>query len=460
MFLSKKHISRRSVLRGMSATVALPFLESMLPAMTPARQVAAAKPKTRLVCIEMVHGMAGSTKYGIEKFLWAPEKTGTDFDLSQGNLAPLQPYREHITLPTNTDMHPAEAYELHELGGDHFRSSAVFLTQSHPKQTEGSDIFCGTSFDQLYAQRVGQDTPLPSIQLSIESVDQAGGCAYNYSCVYIDSISWASPKKPLPMVRDPRMVFDMLFGAGSTAEERAERIGTDRSILDWITHEVSGLKTTLPKSDRSRLDEYLDNVREIERRIQRIEQRNMSGETRALPTAPVGVPESYAEHVGLMLDLQALAFAGDITRVSTFKMSRDVSGRAFPESGNNAGFHGASHHGENEQRVTQFGLINKYHVSLIVPFIEKLKKMQDSDGKSVLDNSLVLYGSPMGDGNLHNHKRVGFFLAGHAGGSLKGGLHVRATDGTPSANVYLTLLHKLGMDDITVFGDSTGELPL
>jgi hypothetical protein len=460
MFLSKKHISRRSVLRGMSATVALPFLESMLPAMTPAGQGAAGKPKTRLVCIEMVHGMAGSTKYGIEKFLWAPEKTGTDFDLSQGNLAPLQPYREHITLPTNTDMHPAEAYELHELGGDHFRSSAVFLTQSHPKQTEGSDIFCGTSFDQVYAQRVGQDTPLPSIQLSIESVDQAGGCAYNYSCVYIDSISWASPKKPLPMVRDPRMVFDMLFGAGSTAEERAERIGTDRSILDWITHEVSGLKTTLPKSDRSRLDEYLENVREIERRIQRIEQRNQSGETRALPTAPVGVPESYAEHVGLMLDLQALAFAGDITRVSTFKMSRDVSGRAFPESGNNAGFHGASHHGENEQRVTQFGLINKYHVSLIVPFIEKLKKMQDSDGKSVLDNSLVLYGSPMGDGNLHNHKRVGLLLAGHAGGSLKGGLHVRATDGTPSANVYLTLLHKLGMDDITVFGDSTGELPL
>jgi hypothetical protein len=460
MFLTKKHISRRKMLRGMGATVALPFLESMLPAATPARLAAAAKPKSRLVCIEMVHGMAGSTKLGIEKFLWAPEKAGRDFDLSQGNLAPLQPYRDHVTIPSFTDMHPAEAYELHELGGDHFRSSAVFLTQSHPKQTEGSDVFCGTSLDQVYAQRVGQDTPLPSIQLSIESVDQAGGCGYNYSCVYIDSISWASPKKPLPMVRDPRMVFDMLFGAGANAEERAERIGTDRSILDWISHEVTGLKSTLPKSDRSRLDEYLDNVREIERRIQRIEQRNLSGENRGLPTAPVGVPESYGEHVGLMFDLQALAFAGDITRVSTFKMSRDVSGRAFPESGNNAGFHGASHHGENEQRVIQFGMINKYHVSLVVPFIEKLMKTQDADGSTVLDNTLVLYGSPMGDGNLHNHKRVGMFLAGHAGGALKGRLHTRCADGTPTANIYLTLLHKLGLDDMTVFGDSTGEIEL
>jgi len=455
MFITRKHISRRTVLRGMGATVALPFLESMLPAMTRAD-----KPKTRLVCVEMVHGAAGSTKYGIEKSLWAPGTTGRDFDLTQGNLLPLSPWKEHVTIPSNTDMHPAEAYELHELGGDHFRSSAVFMTQSHPKQTEGSDVYCGTSFDQIYAQRAGQDTPLPSIQLSIESVDQAGGCAYNYACVYMDSISWSAPNKALPMVRDPRMVFDMLFGAGATAQERAERMDMDKSILDWISHEVSGLKSTLPKSDRTRLDEYLDNIREIERRIQRIEQRNSSGEARALPTAPVGVPDSYEEHVKLMFDLQATAFAGDVTRVSSFKMSRDVSGRAFPESGNNAGFHGSSHHGENEQRVTQFGLINKYHVSLVAYFIEKLSKMKDVDGATLLDNSMIIYGSPMGDGNLHNHKRVPFFVAGHAGGTLKGGLHVKANDGTPSANMYLTLLHKLGLDDITVFGDSTGELAL
>jgi hypothetical protein len=406
-----------------------------------------------------VHGAAGSTKYGIEKNLWAPATEGREFDLSQGNLLPLEPWKDHVTIVSNTDMHPAEAYELHELGGDHFRSAAVFLTQAHPKQTEGSDLYCGTSFDQIYAQRYGQDTPLPSIQLSIESVDQAGGCGYNYACAYTDSISWASPAKPLPMVRDPRMVFDMLFGAGATVEERAERMGTDRSILDWITREVTGLKSTLPPSDRIRLDEYLENVREIERRIQRIEQRNVAGDARALPSAPVGVPDSYEEHVKLMFDLQATAFAGDVTRVSSFKMSRDVSGRAFPESGTAAGFHSSSHHGENEQRIIQFGQINKYHVSLTAYFLEKLKKISDGDG-TLLDNTLIVYGSPMGNGNLHNHKRIPMYLAGHAAGQLKGRLHLKTPDGTPTANVYLTLLHRLGLDDISVFGDSTGELAL
>src|SRR5436190_8241374 len=248
--IEKRHISRRTVLRGMGATVALPFLESMLPAMTPP-----GKPATRMTCMEMVHGSAGSTKYGLEKNFWSPAAEGHDFDLAPSSLLPLEPFKDHLTIVSNTDMHGAEAWELPELGGDHFRSSAVFLTCAHPKQTQGSDIYCGTSFDQLYAQRFGQDTPLPSIQLSIEGLDLAGGCAYNYACVYMDSISWASPRKPLPMVRDPRMVFDMMFGAGATPEERAERMDMDKSILDWISHEVSGLKSTLPKSDRSRLDE-------------------------------------------------------------------------------------------------------------------------------------------------------------------------------------------------------------
>jgi len=446
------------MLRGVGATVALPFLESMLPAMSPQR-ASAAKPRTRLACIEMVHGAAGSAKFGIEKNLWAPAREGREFDLSQGNLAPLETVKDHITIVSNTDMRPAEAFELHELGGDHFRSSAVFLTQAHPKQTEGSDVFCGISIDQIYAQRYGQDTPLPSIQLSIESVDQAGGCSYNYSCVYTDSISWATATKPLPMVRDPRMVFDMLFGAGATPQDRAERLSTDRSILDWITREVAGLKSTLPTTDRSRVDEYLETIREIERRIHKTEERNSSGDPRQLPTAPVGVPDSYEEHVRLMFDLQALAFAGDITRVASLKMSRDVSGRSFPESGNSAGFHGASHHNGNEQRILQFGQINRYHVSLMTYFVDKLRKMKDAEG-TLLDNTLVLYGSPMGDGNLHNHKRVPIFLAGHAGGSLKGRLHVKAADGTPTAYLYLALLHKLGFDDQKVFGDSTGAVAL
>jgi hypothetical protein len=458
MFITKKHISRRAVLRGTGAAVALPFLESMAPAVTPSR-AAEAKSKTRLACLEMVHGSAGSTKYGIEKNMWAPAASGRDFDLAPSSLVPLDPWKDYITIVSNTDMRPAEAYTLHEVGGDHFRSSAVFLTQSHPKQTEGSDVYCGTSFDQLYAQKFGQDTPLPSIQLSIESVDQAGGCAYGYSCVYTDSISWASPTKPLPMVRDPRLVFDQLFGVGGSPEERSLRRRTDVSILDWITRETARLKPNLPPGDRRRMDEYLENVREVERRIQKVEERNAAGENFQLPAAPVGVPSSWEEHVKLMFDLQVLAFIGDITRVSSFKLSRDASGRAFPESGYSGGFHGASHHGENEQRIATFAQINKYHVSMIPYFLDRLKKASEADG-TLLDHTLVLYGSPLGNPNLHNHKRVPIFLAGRAGGALKGRMHVRAPDGTPSANMYLTLLHRLGLDNLESFGDSTGELAL
>ena len=437
----------------MGATIALPFLEAMLPAMTPEES-----PRTRLVCIENVHGAAGSTKIGSEKNLWAPADEGRNFDLAQGNLVSLEPWKGYVTLVSNMDFQTAEAWTIPEAGGDHYRSSAVFLTCAHPKQTQGSDIFCGTSMDQLYAQRFGQDTPLPSIQLSIEG-ELAGGCSYNYACVYMDSISWASPTKPLPMVRDPRLAFEMMFGGGGTPEARAERLSTDRSLLDFVTHRVAALKSKLPVSDRVRVDNYLDSVREVEQRIERVEERNRSGEVRELPTAPVGVPDDYDEHVKLMFDLQAAAFAADITRVSAFKMSRDVSGRSFPPSGVTASYHGASHHGENEQRIIQFGKINQYHVGLVAYFLDKLKKTQDGDS-NLLDNSLIIYGGAMGNGNLHNHKRVPIFLAGRAGGRLKGRLHVKTPDGTPAANMHLTLLHKLGVDDTPDFGDSTGTLDL
>jgi hypothetical protein len=458
MFITKKHIPRRSVLKGMGGTLALPFMESMLPAMTPAGKTEAGQAPARLVCAEMVHGAAGSTKYGIEKNMWSPAQVGHDFDLSPSSLLPLDPYKDDVTIVSNMDMRPAEADEPPEIGGDHFRSSSVFLTQAHPKQTQSSDVRAGTSFDQLYAQSSGQDTPIPSLQLAIESAEGSGGCDYNYSCVYLDTISWESPTKPLTMVRDPRMVFDQLFGIGTSAEQRASRRKADRSILDWVSNEMTGLKSTLGSADRARFDDYTESIREIERRITRIEQQNASGEVRDLPLAPIGVPDNWTEHVKLMFDLQTVAFAANMTRVCAIKMSRDVSGRTFPESGVTAGFHTMSHHGENPQRLTQYSQINKYHIATLAYLVEKLKKTNDGDG-SLLDHSLILYGSPMGDSNLHNHKRVPMVLVGRANGQLKGHLHVMAADGTPAANMYLTLLHKLGVN-VDTFGDSTGELEL
>jgi len=260
------------------------------------------------------------------------------------------------------------------------------------------------------------------------------------------------------MTLDPRMAFENLFGDGSTPEERLARQKVNRSILDWISHDVARLQKTLGPSDRQRLGTYLEDVREIERRIQRIEKYNASGEARALPSAPLGVPDSYEEHVKLMFDLQALAFMTDTTRVSAFKMSRDVSGRVFNESGVKVPFHPASHHGETPAKVLEFAKLNRYHVGLVPYFLEKLKNTPDGDG-NLLDHSMVLYGSPLGDSNVHNHKRVPMFIAGHANGALKGNLHVRAEDGTPLANAYLSMLHKLGVN-VETFGDSTGEIAI
>jgi hypothetical protein len=445
----------------MGVTVALPVLDAMVPAATAyARSGASASSsKIRLICMEMVHGSAGATPIGLKKNLWSPEKTGRDFDLTPSSLSPLEPFRDHITIVSNTDLRNAEAFTLPEIGGDHFRASAVFLTQSHPKQTQGSDVLAGTSLDQLYAQRFGQDTPIPSMQLSIENVDQAGGCVYGYSCVYTDTISWSSPTTPMPMVRDPRVVFDQLFGVGATPEERAANRRADKSILDWITAQVTSLRKELGASDRARLNDYLENIREIERRIQQVEARNSSGESRELPDAPIGVPDSFSEHVKIMMDLQVVAFASDVTRVFSFKLGRDGSSRSYPESGVSTGFHPASHHGEREDRIMDYSKINRYHVSLVPYLLEKLQGTPEGDG-TLLDNSLVIYGSPMGDSNVHNHKRCPLFLAGHMGGRLKGGLHLKAADGTPMANVMLTLLHNLGRDDVKSFGDSSGEFDL
>jgi hypothetical protein len=390
-YLTGTHVARRTFLKGMGATVALPFLDAMVPAGRMAHG-AAAEDATRFVAMELVHGSAGSSEWGASQNLWDPSEVGRDFDLSPSALRPLDAWRDYLTIVSNTDVRMAEAFEANEIGGDHFRSSAVFLTQSHPKQTRGSDVFAGTSIDQIYASRFGQDTPIPSMQLCIEPVDQSGGCAYGYSCVYTDTISWASPTEPLPMIRDPRVVFNMLFGAGGSPEDRARRRRTNSSILDWITGEIAYLKRELGPTDMVRLDRYLDNVREIERRIQAVESQNASGQERQLPGAPAGVPDSFEEHMKLMFDLQALAFASDMTRVFSFKTGRDASGRVYPESGTDRPFHPASHHGGREEAILDFQKINLYHVGMLPYFLERLQNLDEGDS-NLLEKTMIVFGS-------------------------------------------------------------------
>jgi hypothetical protein len=458
-FLHETPIARRTFVRSVGATVGLPFLDAMVGAGRGGWARFAATDRTPLVAIEMVHGAAGCNELGAKLNLWSPAAVGREFDLGPTALRSLEPFRDYLTIISNTDVREAEPEAPNEIGGDHFRSSAVFLTQAHPKQTEGSDVHVGTSLDQLYARRFGQETPIPSMQLCIENVDQAGGCAYGYACVYTDSISWASPTEPLPVIRDPRVAFEKLFGVGGSAAERAARRRTRRSILDWVATEMASLKKTLGPEDRRRLDSYLEDIREVERRIQRVEARNTSGEARDLPEAPAGVPDSFAEHVKLMFDLQALALASDVTRVFSFKMGRDGSSRTYPESGTDKPFHPASHHGGGEKGVKDFFLINKYHVGMVPYFLERLKGINEGDS-NLLDKSLIIYGSPMGDPNLHNHRRCPLFLAGHANGRLDGNVHIKAPDGTPMANALLSVLHTLGLDEMKTFGDSTEAMAL
>ena len=460
MYIVGKHMSRRTMLKSMGATLALPVLDAMIPAGRLGARTRRALDKTRLVCIEEVHGVAGCNEWGATADLYAPATLGKDYELDPLNvLYPLRKWQDNTTIISNTDVRMAEAFSTEEIGGDHFRSTAVFLTQAHPRQTQGSDVFCGVSVDQLFAGRYGQDTALPSLQLCIERLDQAGGCWYNYHCAYTDSISWASPTEPLPMIQDPRAAFDLLFGAGGSTAERAIRRRTNQSILDWVAGEVSVLKRELGFEDRQRMDRYLQNVREVERRIERVENFSVSGEVRELPDAPAGVPDSFAEHMRLMFDLQVLAMEMDMTRVISFKTGRDASSRIFPESGTTTSFHSASHHGGNEERVLDFNMICQYRMGLLDYFLERLDSTVDGEA-SLLDKSVVLWGSPMGDSNLHNHRRCPLVLFGKGNGVLEGNLHLKAPDGTPMANAMLSLLRGLGFDDLGAFGDSTGEFAL
>ena len=458
-FITGKHLPRRTFLRGLGATVSLPYLDAMVPAGRVWRDPAAEN-FTRLLCLEESMGCAGGNDWGDEQHLFAPAKLGREFELhAESQLKPLEDFREYMTIISNTDCRMAEPYTPEEVGGDHYRSASVFLTQSHPKQTEGSDIFLGKSIDQVHADRFGQDTPLPSLEMTTEQSNDGGGCQYNYNCAYKYTISWASAHEPLPAIRDPRTVFERLFGAGDSPADRTARLQMNQSVLDWVGGKVARLKRELGAVDRRALDEFTTHIRELERRIAMVEAQNASGRERELPEAPRGVPDSWEEHMELMFDLQVLALQADLTRVITFKTGIDQSNRTYPNSGTDKPHHPASHHSNIAENIMKFNLINTHRLGQMVYLLDKLENTVEA-GASLLDKTAVVWGSGMGDPNLHNHRRCPLLIMGRANGALEGNLHSRAPSGTPMANAFVSLMQKLGHDDLHHFGDSTGEFPL
>jgi hypothetical protein len=443
--ITRKHLPRRTFLRGLGATLSLPLLDSMLPAQAPLAKTAAA-PQIRLGLCFIPHGAVINN--------WTPIGDGTDFDLSR-TLAPLEPFKDQLVVISNLAHRNAAPAGPGDNGGDHTRSPAVYLNGVHPKRTDGADIRAGTTIDQIAAEKIGQQTPLPSLELAIEDFSGlVGSCDVGFSCAYMNTISWRTPTTPLPMEINPRVVFDRLFGDGATAEERLERIEQERSILDAVTSDVRRLERRLGPTDRTRVSEYLDTVREIERRIQLTEKQNSSNV--AVPATPAGIPDDHQAHTKLMFDLITVAFQADITRVSTFMMAREVSYRTFPMLGISEGFHPASHHQNNPERLENLTKINTYHVSLLAHFLERLRSTPDGDG-NLLDHSLVLYGSGMSNSNIHNHSPLPVLVAGGAAGKMKGGRHLKYPENTPMANLLLTILDKAGVHQEAV-GDSTGLL--
>ncbi len=439
-FITRKHLSRRTLLRGVGVSLGLPLLDSMVPAQTPLARTAATS-KSRLSCIYVPHGAT------MDK--WTPAADGKAFEFTE-ILSPLEKFRDRVSIVSNL-AHPAAGGVGSDAGADHARSAAVFLSGVHPEQ---GSIHVGTTIDQIAAQRIGQDTPLPSIELSIEEV--ALSCGSGYACAYSNTISWKTPTTPLPMENNPQVVFEKLFGDGSNNADRLARKQQSRSLLDSVMDQVASLQRELPASDRTRLGEYLDDVREIERRIQKAE--NQIPADLKLPEAPVGVPESFDEHFKIMYDLQVLAFRAEITRVATLMYARDTSGAVYPQSGIRDGFHVASHHSNNRANMDKFALINKYHVEMLAYFLDKLKSTPDGDG-NLLDHSMVLYGSSMSNGNQHDHDPLPVVLAGGGSGQLNGGRHMTYAPHTPMSNLLLSMLDKLGIQ-ADKHGDSTGKLEI
>ncbi len=437
MIITKKALPRRTFLRGMGASLALPLLDAMVPAMT-ARASTPLGAARRLGFVYM--------PMGSDITRWTPP--GDNLEELSPTLSSLASVRDQLTVITNLEL-------KNSYPGTHATSNAGFLSAAKAKWTESTDYHLGTTVDQIAAKQIGQETQLPSLELAMDLLTTVGQCDNGFACVYQNNLSWSSPTTPLPYEAHPRIVFERLFGEGGSSSDRQAALQERASLLDWVRDDISRLQGELGAEDRTRVTQYLDTVREVERRIQKAE---AQAKDNVLPDLdrPVGVPVSYADHARLMLDLQVLAFQGDVTRVITFQLARETSNRTYPETGVPDPHHPLTHHGGNEEKIAKMAKINAFHVSLFAYYLEKLKATPEGDG-TLLDNSLLLYGSGMGNPNVHDHVNLPILVAGGGTGVHKGGRHIRYEEPTPLANLHLTLLEKVGVR-MDSFADSKGKV--
>ena len=438
MIITKKALPRRTFLKGVGATLSLPLLDAMVPAAT-ALAKTPAKPVRRLGYVFM--------PMGCDITRWTPPG-GEKLDKLSPILSSLEPVKQDVTIVSNLEL--ANAYP-----GSHATSNSAFLSAAKAKVTESTDYYLGTTADQIAARHIGQSTQLPSLEMAMDLLKLVGQCDNGYACVYQNNLSWSSPTTPLPAEAHPRIVFESLFGEGGTAKERRVALRRRASLLDSISEEITRLQRDLGPADRAKLEEYLTAVREVERRIQTAESDAAKNQLPDLDR-PLGVPASYADHARLMFDLQVLALQGDVTRVTTFQLARETSNRTYPEIGVPDPHHPLSHHGNNAEKVALMAKINSFHVSLFAEFVLKLKKTTDGNG-SLLDHSLYLYGSGMGNPNVHDHTNLPTIVAGGAAGKMRGGRHIQYDKPTPLANLHLSLLNKVGVP-MESFADSTGTV--
>ena len=445
MIITKMQLPRRTFLRGVGATLALPLLDSMMPAF--ATRASAAAPVTRLGVVYVPNGIVMDQ--------WTPDEAGIGFEM-KSVMQPLEPYRDQMVVLSGLANKHGDALPG-EGAGDHARAAGAFLTGVHPKKTAGADIRAGVSMDQIAARELANETQLASLELSLDSKEPLGACDPGYSCVYANTLNWRGPTTPLPMENNPRVVFERLFGGSGTtdAAARRTRMNEDRTILDAVADKIASLQGTLGARDRTKLEEYLEAIRDIERRIRMAEQQGVTDLSVAMEQPP-GIPSSFEAHAKLMFDLQVLAYQTDLTRVITFMVAHETSNRAYPEIEVSDAHHPLSHHGGDEEKIAKLTKVNTYHVEMFAYYLERLKATEDGDG-SLLDHTMIIYGSGMSNGNAHYHHKLPIVLAGGGAGQLKGGCHLSYDDDPPIANLYLSLLGKLGVHPETI-GDSTGRL--